>query len=133
MNMPVPPSTSTPASEVSSSDFARNDSANRAELEAKSLGDILRNSPAAAMLGLEDEESLPQEDEAAPTTEDANETDPEAEADSENDEGEDNQASDEESEAVEDDEDSTQDTGELPTEEEIDWDYKVPVTVNGKI
>jgi hypothetical protein len=133
MNMPVPPSTSTPASEVSSADFARDDSANSAELEAKSLGDILRNSPAAAMLGLDKEESLPQEDDAAPTTDDAEETDPEAEAESENDEGEDNQDSEEDNEVVEDDEDSTQDTAELPTEDEIDWDYKVPVTVNGKV
>ena len=38
-------STSTPASEISSASF--DDGSNRAESEAKSLDDIMRNSPAA--------------------------------------------------------------------------------------
>jgi len=122
-------STNTPASEISSASF--DDGSVSADLEAKSLDDILRNSPAAELLGLK--ESLPEEDESVPNPdeeseeEQAQENDSEAENDL--DENEESEESEEEN-TVEDDK-STQDT-ELPTEEDIDWEYKVPVTVDGK-
>ena len=65
-------STNTPASEISSKSF--DDGSNSADLEAKSLDDILRNSPAADLLGLpEQEESLPEEDDSVPSPEDSSE------------------------------------------------------------
>ena len=129
----VPPSTSTPASNVSRADFERDDSANSNELEAKSLGDILKNSPAAALLGISNDESLPQEDDAVPTPGDvADENDdPENATDNDTDLDETDEVSTEEESEVEDEQDSTQDA-DLPTEEQIDWEYKVPVTIDGK-
>jgi hypothetical protein len=123
-------STSTPASEVSSQGF-RDDMGNSNELEA-SLDDILRNSPAAELLGLK-QESLPEEDEGVPTPEDEGDEVPEeAPEDSDNDlEAEKDQENSEEEETVEDEQDSTQEA-DLPKEEDIDWGYKVPVTVDGK-
>jgi hypothetical protein len=127
-------STNTPASEVSSKDF--DDGSYSADLEAKSLDDILRSSPAAELLGLKDqEESLPEEDDSVPSPDessDENEEVPDADEESENDLGEEEEESEEseEEEEVEDDA-STQDT-DLPSEEDIDWSYKVPVTVDGK-
>jgi hypothetical protein len=122
-------STNTPASEVSSASF--DDGYNSNDLEVKSLDDILRNSPAAKLLGL-NEESLPEEDEDVPnpdksSTEEAQENDDESAKDLDEEE----ESSDsEDTKEVEDDK-STQDT-DLPTEEDIDWEYKVPVTVDGK-
>lgn len=122
-------STNTPASEVSSANF--DDGYNSTDLEVKSLDDILRNSPAANLLGLK--ESLPEEDEDVPSPDKASEEKEAQENDEESandlDEEEESKESEEEKE-VEDDK-STQDT-DLPTEEDIDWEYKVPVTVDGK-
>lgn len=133
----LPTSTSTPASEVSSKAFyeseGRDDSVNSAELEAKLLGDILKRSPAAELIGTASDESLPQEDDAVPTPEDAENEEESAEsADAENDLDEsESEESEEEQASEEDEQDSTQDA-DLPTEEDIDWEYKVPVTIDGK-
>jgi hypothetical protein len=125
-------STSTPASEISRAAFERDDMANSAELEIPSLDDILRNSPAAKLLGLE---SLPEEDsEDVPTPEQSGEEQekvPETPDDADNDSDEDKSQTESEEDTVEDDK-STQDTADLPTEEDIDWEYKVPVTIDGK-
>ena len=125
-------STNTPASEISSESF--DDGSNSAGLEAKSLDDILRNSPAAKMLGLE-EESLPEEDNSVPSPEESSEEEEEApqetDEDAENDLDEEEESTDSEEEEADEDDTSTQDA-DLPTEEDIDWEYKVPVTVDGK-
>jgi len=125
-------STNTPASEISSESF--DDGSNSAGLEAKSLDDILRNSPAAKMLGLE-EESLPEEDDSVPSPEESSEEEEEApqetDEDAENDLDEEEESTDSEEEEADEDDTSTQDA-DLPTEEDIDWEYKVPVTVDGK-
>ena len=125
-------STNTPASEISSESF--DDGSNSADLEAKSLDDILRNSPAAKMLGLE-EESLPEEDNSVPSPEESSEEEEEApqetDEDAENDLDEEEESTDSEEEEADEDDTSTQDA-DLPTEEDIDWEYKVPVTVDGK-
>jgi membrane-associated HD superfamily phosphohydrolase len=121
-------STNTPASEVSSASF--DDGSVSADLEAKSLDDILRNSPAAKMLGLE---SLPEEDESVPNPEDESEEEQaqENDSDTENDLDENEESSDSEEANAAEDDTSTQ-NAELPTEEDIDWEYQVPVTVDGK-
>lgn len=125
-------STSTPASEVSRADFERDDMASSAELEAKSLGDILRNSPAAEFLNLE---SLPDEDDVVPTPEESGEEEEEVPEenpeDAENDSDEEQDQEDSEEESADEDDESTQDA-DLPSEEDIDWEYKIPVTVDGK-
>jgi hypothetical protein len=127
MNFTDTLSTSTPASEISSADF-RDDTGNSAELEAKSLADILKNSPAAGLLGLEsqseeEQSALTQDDEV----EDAQKNSTE---ESENEDSVDTQEDTEETKTDEDDS-STQDA-DLPSEDEIEWSYKVPVTVDGK-
>ena len=126
-------STNTPASEISSKSF--DDGSNSADLEAKSLDDILRNSPAADLLGLpEQEESLPEEDDSVPSPEDSSEEEEEVpeetDDDAENDLDEEEEAKDSEEENADEDDTSTQDA-DLPTEDDIDWEYKVPVTVDG--
>jgi hypothetical protein len=129
MNLPHL-STNTPASEISSKSF--DDGSNSADLEVKSLDDILRNSPAAELLGLK-KESLPKEGNDVPSPDESSEEEAQEENDDEsvNDLDEEEESKDsEEEEAVEDDK-STQDT-DLPSEEDIDWEYKVPVTVDGK-
>lgn len=127
-------STNTPASEISSESF--DDGSYSADLEAKSLDDILRNSPAANLLGLpEKEESLPEEDDSVPSPEDSSEEEEEApqetDDESENDLDEEEESSDSKEEETDEDDTSTQDA-DLPTEDDIDWEYKVPVTVDGK-
>jgi hypothetical protein len=125
-------STNTPASEISSKSF--DDGGNSTDFEVKSLDDILRNSPAAELLGLKQEESLPEEDDNVQSPDESSEEKEAQETDEESDkdldEEEDSKESDEE-DNVEDDT-STQDTSDLPSEEDIDWEYKVPVTVDGK-
>lgn len=126
-------STNTPASEISSKSF--DDGSNSADLEAKSLDDILRNSPAANLLGLpEQEESLPEEDDSVPSPEDSSEEEEEVpeetDDDAENDLDEEEESTDSEEENADEDDTSTQ-NADLPTEDDIDWEYKVPVTVDG--
>ena len=126
-------STRTPASEISSASM--DDGYSNSESEAKSLDDILRNSPMRERLGLSDEESLPEEDESSdPTPDESSEEEVPEETDEEADdidEEEDNTEEESDEEAGEDDA-STQDT-DLPSEEDIDWEYKIPVKVDGKI
>jgi hypothetical protein len=129
-------STSTPASEVSRADFERDEMGYSAELEAKSLDDILRNSPAASLLGLKDEESLPDENDEEPTPEESEEeteekVPDEASEDADDDETDESDQDSDEEDKTDEDDTSTQDA-DLPTEEDIDWEYKVPVTVDGK-
>jgi F0F1-type ATP synthase membrane subunit b/b' len=124
-------STSTPASEVSSADFARNDGQYSAELEASRLDDIMRDSPVAKLLGL-NKESLPKEGDDVPTPDDSSDEDTPSENDDDSvtdPDAEDNQ--DDDSDNPAEDDTSTQ-NADLPTEEDIDWEYKVPVTVDGK-
>jgi len=121
-------STNTPASEVSSANF--DDGYNSNDSEVKSLDDILRNSPAANLLGLK--ESLPEEDEDVPnpdesSTEEAQENDDESAKDLDDTE----ESTDSEDDDNVADDKSTQ-NADLPTEEDIDWEYQVPVTVDGK-
>lgn len=129
MNLPHL-STSTPASEISSSSF--DDGSNSADLEVKSLDDILRNSPAAELLGLK-EESLPEEGDDVPSPDEVSEEEAQEENDteSENDLDEEEESSDSDEEEKAEDDTSTQ-NADLPSEEDIDWEYKVPVTVDGK-
>jgi len=129
MNLPHL-STSTPASEISSSSF--DDGSNSADLEVKSLDDILRNSPAAELLGL-NKESLPEEGDDVPSPDEVSEEEAQEENDteSENDLDEEEESSDSEEDNTAEDDTSTQ-NADLPSEEDIDWEYKVPVTVDGK-
>jgi hypothetical protein len=129
MNLPHL-STSTPASEISSQSF--DDGSNSADLEVKSLDDILRNSPAAELLGL-NKESLPEEGDDVPSPDEVSEEEAQEENDteSENDLDEEKESSDSEEDNTAEDDTSTQ-NADLPSEEDIDWEYKVPVTVDGK-
>ena len=104
--------------------------------DSQSLDDIpVPMGPMAEALGLTvpEEESLPDDD-------DESDLDPE---DSVDDEGPDDDDTDEDDtdgdeedaeddEEYEDEDDSTQDD-DLPDEEEVDWDYKVPVKIDGEI
>ena len=123
-------STSTPASEISRADFERDDMANSGELDVPSFDDILKNSPAAEILGLS-KEALPDDEEDDALTPGDKEESPENASDEPaNKEGEDDQEESKEDTTDEDDTKSTQDA-ELPTEDDIDWTYKVPVTIDG--
>jgi hypothetical protein len=127
-------STSTPASNVSRADFERNDGSNSAEPGVPSLADILKNSPAAELLGLKSE-SLPDEDSDVPTpdvSEDNQDDVPEDSDTSVDTDEDDNQETTDEEGTAEGDENSTQ-NADLPTEEDIDWEYKVPVKIDGKL
>jgi hypothetical protein len=129
MNLPHL-STSTPASEISSASF--DDGSNSADLEVKSLDDILRNSPAAELLGL-NKESLPEEGNDVPSPDEVSEEEAQEENDteSENDLDEEEESNDSEEDNTAEDDTSTQ-NADLPSEDDIDWEYKVPVTVDGK-
>ncbi len=132
-------STSTPASSVSRADFERSEmTGNSDESQMPSLDDILRNSPAAKLIGIKgntDEESLPTEEDAEETPEESseeNEEVPETDEDADDDSDEDSDQESTEEEEDEDDQESTQDA-DLPDEEDIDWEYKVPVKIDGKV
>jgi len=121
-------STNTPASDISSTSF---DEWGSSESTTASLDNILRNSPAAAFLGLG--ESLPEEDEVVPAQDESAEEVPEEDAEgSENDADEGDQETPDEENKPEEDEESTPE-GELPTEDEIDWTYKIPVKIDGEL
>jgi hypothetical protein len=129
MNLPHL-STSTPASEISSQSF--DDGSNSADLEVKSLDDILRNSPAAELLGL-NKESLPEKGDDVPSPDEVSEEEAQEENDteSENDLDEEEESNDSEEDNTAEDDTSTQ-NADLPSEDDIDWEYQVPVTVDGK-
>jgi hypothetical protein len=120
-------STSTPASEISSQDF--DDGSYSAESQAASLDDIMRNSPVAELLGIK--ESLPQEDEDVHTQDSESDNDVPEDSDDNKDTDEEDSASETDDKEEGKDDTSTPDS-DLPTEEDIDWEYKVPVTINGK-
>jgi len=127
-------STDTPASKISSADFARgDDGSNENELAVPNFDDIMKNSPVAALLAknkAEAEGSLPNDGEDVPTPDEDEDEDPDASSEAENEAG-DEPADEETDEDESADDESTQ--AELPKEEDIDWDYKVPVTINGKV
>jgi len=124
-------STSTPASDISSADFARNDGYGSDELNVPSIDDIMRNSPVAALLGL-DTESLPEDEDDVPTPDDSSENDvPENEDDAEKDLDEDKTDDKSDEDKADEDDTSTQ-QAELPSEDDIDWEYRIPITVDGK-
>jgi len=129
-------STATQASNVSSADFARNDRSNSEEPGVPSLSDILKNSPAAKLLGINDE-SLPDEDSDVPTPDESEGTNQEDAIPEDSDESVDSSEDDSQEESTEDsagedDKESTQET-ELPSEDDIDWEYKIPVKIDGKV
>lgn len=133
-------STSTPASEISAADFAameaRNDMVgNSDESSVPSMADILRNSPARELLGLKDEESQPTNTETPAPEKSDEEVDVPSEtsddAETASDDKEESTATEEEK-TDEDDQESTQ-QADLPTEEQIDWEYKIPVKIDGKV
>jgi len=127
-------STSTPASNISKADFENGNDGSSSELNV-SMDDILRNSPAAALLGLKpaaDEDSTDENADSVSTPEQSEEEVPEENSDdADNDSGEEADEESGEEEGKEDDQEST-DEANLPSEEDIDWDYKIPVTVDGK-
>lgn len=124
-------STSTPASEISSASFTDDSSGYSAEAESKALADILRNSPAAGLLGVDTESHSEEEQvdqlQGDPSGEqEAQESDESSENDPDKDKTED------ESEDSDSSKDDTSTDAALPSEEDIDWEYKVPVTIDGK-
>jgi len=121
-------STSTPASTISSADFARSDGQIGGETDVPSMDDILRNSPAAKLLGLKEEAQTEDAEDALTQDEESEGADPASEDESEN---ETDSKDDEEEVTEKDDEESTPE-GELPSEEEIEWTYKIPVKIDGK-
>jgi hypothetical protein len=87
------------------------------------------------LLGLTvpEEESLPEEDESDLDPEDSAEEDDTPDEDAADEDDTDDYEEDaDEDEEYEDDDDSTQDD-DLPSEEEVDWEYSVPVKVDGEI
>jgi len=123
-------STSTPASEISSADFARNDGQGSSEADVPSMADILRNSPAAALLGMPVESQTEDTEDALTQDDESEGTDPASEEESEN-KTESEESSEED--AGEDDEQSTQESGDLPEEDDIDWEYKIPMKIDGEL
>ena len=122
-------STSTPASEISSAEF-RDDSGYSVADESKALADILKNSPAAELLGIESQSTEEEEDKSTESpSEEQDAQEAEGETDKDLDESEESEESAEEEGSG--DDKSTEAT-DLPSEEDIDWEYKVPVTVDGK-
>lgn len=118
-------STNTPASEVSSASFNDDGTQN----ETPSLDDIMRNSPVAALLGIpsdlpKEDEDVPVQDEPVEDSTDEDTGESEKESNEETDESK-------EKEDGEGDDESTPES-DLPTEEDIDWEYKVPVKIDGK-
>jgi len=131
MNLPASLSTSTPASEVSSADAAQNDGPASSETAVPNMADILKNSPMAKLLGASDE-SPPDDVEDALTQDDDTEgKDPASEEESENATDEGNETDETEAPADADDESTRE--AELPSEDSIDWEYKIPVKIDGKV
>ena len=120
-------STNTPASEISSTSF--DDGSYSETSAAASLDDIMKNSPVAKLLGLDG--SLPEEDEDVQTQDLESDSNVPEDSEDKNDTDEDDSKSDEEGKEEDKDDTSTPDS-DLPAEEDIDWEYKVPVTINGK-
>ena len=102
------------------------------ESEAKSLDDILRNSPMRDKLGLE-EESLPEEDNSSdPTPDDSSEEEVPEENDEESDDVDEEENEEDNSEEDADEDDTSTQDADMPSEEDIDWEYRIPIKVDGK-
>lgn len=130
-------STSTPASNISKADFERMEmTGNSDEPAVPSMDDILKNSPIQKFLKEGEKKNLPADDEeeAAPVkSEEEEEVPEETSEETVNDSDEEkNQEESEEEEEAEDDQESTQEAN-LPSEEDIDWEYKIPVKIDGKV
>jgi hypothetical protein len=127
MNMLTHLSTSTPASEISSAGFDDGTQPN----ETLTIDDIMKNSPVAELLGLK-KDALPEDGEAEEVQDKPAEDSTDEDADeSQKDDDEGAKGVDEEKEEVG-DEDSTPES-ELPNEDEIDWTYKIPMTIDGQL
>ena len=106
--------------------------------DGQSIDDIpVPMGPMGEALGLvqPEEESLPEEDESDLDPEDSAEEEiPEDEdaADEDDTDDEEEDASEEEEYEDDDDEDSTQDD-DFPDEDEVDWEYQVPVKIDGEL
>jgi hypothetical protein len=104
--------------------------------DGQSIDDIpVPMGPMGELLGLTvpEEESLPEEDESDLDPEDSAEEDDTPDEDAADEDDTDDYEEDaDEDEEYEDDDDSTQDD-DLPSEEEVDWEYSVPVKVDGEI
>lgn len=103
------------------------------ESQAKSLDDILRKSPMAEKLGL-GEESLPEEDDSSdPTPDDSSEEEVPEENDEESDDVDEEENEEDNSEEDADEDDTSTQDADMPSEEDIDWEYRIPIKVDGKI
>lgn len=103
------------------------------ESQAKSLDDILRKSPMAEKLGL-GEESLPEEDDSSdPTPDDSSEDEVPEENDEESDDVDEEENEEDNSEEDADEDDTSTQDADMPSEEDIDWEYRIPIKVDGKI
>ena len=100
-----------------------------------SIGDILRNSPFMKQLTDVERGSLPDDTSDAPAPGELDGDDDDVPPPSDGDGNAEDNDDDSIPEGDEGSEDSTdtQPTGELPTEDDIDWEYKVPVKVNGEV
>jgi hypothetical protein len=87
----------------------------------------MQNSPVAKLLGLKG--SLPKEDEDVPVQK--SESDDDVPDNSDDNKTDEEESTDDSEDSKNKDDTSTPDS-ELPAEEDIDWEYKVPVTINGK-
>lgn len=103
------------------------------ESQAKSLDDILRKSPMAEKLGL-NEESLPEEDDSSdPTPDDSSEEEVPEENDEESDDVDEEENEEDTTEEDADEDDTSTQDADMPSEEDIDWEYRIPIKVDGKI
>ena len=104
-----------------------------ADVESVNFDDLqVPMGPMAAALGiLEEDEGLPDSNEVPHPSDDEGDDEPEDDtlSEDENNEDEDNTSDEYEDE---DDEESTQEA-ELPDEGEIDWEYRVPVKIDGEV
>ena len=96
------------------------------------LGDILRNSPVLNQFSEGERGSLPKLDEDAPAPEDSTGNDDDVpQPDDERGNANDDDEGSEEGNGGEDSKDTQ--GGDLPTDDDIDWAYKVPVKVDGEV
>lgn len=103
--------------------------------DSQSFDDIpVPMGPMAEALGLTmpEEESLPDDDESDLDPEDSVDDEGPEHDDTDEDDTDDYEEDAEDDEEYEDEDDSTQDD-DLPDEEEVDWDYQVPVKIDGEI
>jgi hypothetical protein len=119
--------TGTPASEISSADF----DSYAGEAALPSLDAVLAQSPMMKIIKGMSQESLPAQDEEVDPTQVADEEEPEAEAATDDTASEEAEQSEEEGEEAGDDESTA--AAALPSEEEVEWAFKIPVKIDGKV